>query len=141
MTDKFHIVPVPKEHLDSAWPAASLELAKATNISRGKFSVEDIYTGILNDMYVLWVILENATVVAAFTTRLIKYPNRQAMALDWVGGQRMSEWLPQGIRAIKAHAKANNCAAIEGYGRSAWGRWLAKYGFEPEYIAYKMELD
>jgi len=141
MTAIFDIVPVPKQHLDSAWPTASVELAKAANVSKGKFSVSDIYEGILNDMYVLWVILEKGMVVAAFTTRLIKYPTRQGMALDWVGGQRMSEWLPQAIRVIKEHAKANNCLSIEGYGRSAWGRWLAKYGFEPEYIAYKMELD
>ena len=26
--------------------------------------------------------------------RIIEYPSRKAMAMDWIGGKRMMEWLP-----------------------------------------------
>jgi hypothetical protein len=42
---------------------------------------------------------------------------------------------------MEAYARDNGCTHLEGYGRKAWGRWLQKYGWEPEYIAYRMELD
>lgn len=134
------VVPVPKEHLDYVWPAASAELARAAQTTRGKFSADDIYAGLLNDLYLLWVIARNQTVIAAFTTRIIEYPQKRAMALDWVGGHKMSEWLSIALDAVRAHANANGCTSVEGYGREAWGRVLSKHGFEPEYIAYRMEL-
>ena len=46
-----------------------------------------------------------------------------------------------GTQAVLEFAKDNNCTHLEGYGRKAWGRWLGKYGWNPEYIAYRMELN
>ena len=31
--------------------------------------------------------------------------------------------------------------SLEGYGRKAWGRLLGKYGWNPDYIAWKMDLE
>ena len=79
-------------------------------------------------------------VIAAFTTRLIVYPQRKALALDWVGGTQMKEWENQLIDTMKRYANKLDCSHLEGYGRKGWGRALKKYGFYPEYIAYRMEL-
>ena len=62
------------------------------------------------------------------------------MAMDWVGGTRLREWSDLVMTTIMEYARVNNCSHVEGYGRKAWGRYLAKYRFEPEYIAYRMEL-
>mgnify|MGYP001245032423 FL=1 len=79
--------------------------------------------------------------VAAITTSIISYPGRKAMAMDWIGGSRMKEWLPEVQKTIEQFAKENKCSHLEGYGRKAWGRWLNKYGWEPDYIAYRMEIN
>lgn len=141
MATKLTLLPVSKNTVDVVWPAASAELAKAVPTAAGKFLISDIYDGIMNDTYVLWVVLDEAEVVAAITTRIVQYPQRRTLAIDWIGGRRMTEWLPTLVRAMKEHAHKNKCTALEGYGRRAWGRWLARYGWEPDYIAYKMELD
>ena len=47
------------------------------------------------------------------------------MAMDWLGGTRMKEWLPM---AMKLAYKDNN-PHLEAYGRKAWKRWLGKYGW------------
>jgi N-acyl-L-homoserine lactone synthetase len=62
------------------------------------------------------------------------------MALDWVGGKHMKEWLPSILETLQSYATDCGCKHIEGYGRKAWGRILEKYGWKPEYIAYRMEL-
>ena len=61
--------------------------------------------------------------------------------MDFIGGTRMKEWLPQAQKTIEQFAVDNNCSHLEGYGRKAWGRWLGKYGWEPDYIAYRMEIN
>jgi hypothetical protein len=61
--------------------------------------------------------------------------------MDFIGGTRMKEWLPMAQRTIEKFARDNNCLHLEGYGRRAWKRWLNKYGWKPDYIAYRMELD
>ena len=80
-------------------------------------------------------------IIAAITTKLLEYPKRTAMSMDWIGGTRMKEWLPMAQETISRYAKEHGCSHLEGYGRKAWGRWLGQYGWEPEYIAYRMELD
>ena len=67
--------------------------------------------------------------------------NVEALAMDFIGGSKMKEWLPEAQRTLESFAKDNNCSHLEGYGRKAWKRWLDKYGWEPDYIAYRMEIN
>lgn len=140
MTDTLVCTPVPKKFLNSVWPDVVRVLGKSVATSSGKYDLSDIYEGILKDDYVLWVVLDEDELVAAITTRIAVYPGKRGMAMDWIGGSRMSEWLPSVQRVMTKYARDNECTHLEGYGRKAWGRWLAKYGWEPEYIAYRMEL-
>lgn len=89
----------------------------------------------------LWLVMDGSEVLAALTSRVIEYPGRRAMALDWVGGKHMRKWLPLVLNTLQKYATDCECKHIEGYGRKAWGRILQKYGWKPEYIAYRMELN
>ena len=140
MANTLVCTPVPKAFVNMMWPDVVRVLEKAVATSSGKYSMADIYDGILDDDYVLWVILDHDEIIAALTTRIAGYPGKRGMAVDWLGGSRMSEWLPSVQRVMTKYAQDNKCTHLEAYGRKAWGRWLAKYGWEPEYIAYRMEL-
>mgnify|MGYP003132250944 FL=1 len=131
---------VPKEALGSVWADVARVMDKSVETSNGKYHIDDLYHGIQNNLYVLWVIMEEEKVIAAITTRIIDYPGKRAMAMDWLGGSRMKEWLPIAQRTMESFAKDNNCTHLEAYGRKAWTRWLGKYGWNPEYIAYRMEM-
>ena len=63
------------------------------------------------------------------------------MAMDWIGGKRMMEWLPIAMEKLTSFAKDCGCSHLEGYGRKAWSKILKKYNWEPEYIAYRMEIN
>ena len=132
---------VPQEAIGSVWKYLDGILKRAVDTVKDKSEVIDILTGIYEGMYVLWVVMnEDDKIIAAFTTRLIQYPRRRALALDWVGGERMKEWEDQLIDTMRRYATELECSHLEGYGRKGWGRALKKYGFYPEYIAYRMEL-
>ena len=135
---------VPREAIDIVWPDVINMLNKAVETSKGKYHINDIYEDITKGFYNLWLIIDDKgedKVVAALTTRLIKYPNRSAMAMDWVGGKRMAEWLPIAMEKLSSFAKDCGCSHLEGYGRKAWIKVLKRYNWKPEYIAYRMEID
>ena len=83
---------VPKESVKYIWKDVERVLEKSVDTAEGKVGLIDVLKGILEDTYVLWVVFDNDEVVAAITTRIIQYPQRRSMALDWVGGSRMKEW-------------------------------------------------
>ena len=135
--------PVPTDYLDAVWSSVAKVLKKSVGTAKGKYEVDDLYPLVKNDELVLWIVVDHDKddeVIAAITTRLILYPQANAMAMDWIGGTRMKEWLSMAQEMISRYAKDHNCKYLEGYGRKGWGRWLGKYGWKPDYIAYKMEL-
>jgi len=132
---------VPSEAVRHVWKDVEKVLKKSVATAQGKSETIDVLAGILTGIYVLWVVMDDDdSIVAAFTTRLLVYPQRKALALDFVGGTRMREWNDQLIDTMRKYANELGCSHLEGYGRKAWGRSLKKYGFYPEYIAYRMEL-
>ena len=135
--------PLPKKHAKIMWPNVAKVLEKSVFTAKGKYEVNDVLDCILKDELVLWVVLDTTDdeVVAAITTRLIEYPQGNAMAMDWIGGTRMKEWLSMAQESISRYARDHKCKYLEGYGRKGWNRWLRKYGWKPDYIAYKMELN
>jgi hypothetical protein len=135
---------VPLEATDIVWGDVSAMLNKAIQTSGGKYHIDDIYMHIKKGYYNLWLIIdekEDEKVVAAITTRLIEYPSKRALAMDWIGGKRMYEWLPIAMKKLSSFAKDCGCSHLEGYGRKAWIKVLKKYNWKPEYIAYRMEID
>ena len=111
MTD-VRCLPVPKHHLATVWPHVSQLLERAVRTADGKLTVDDILDGAKHGLYVLWIVLMDEEIVAAVTTRIIEYPQRKAMALDWVGGKRMREWFGPAMRVMKEHARRNGCARM-----------------------------
>ncbi len=132
---------MPSEAVRHVWKDVEKVLKKSVATAQGKSETIDVLAGILTNVYVLWVVMDDDdSIVAAFTTRLLVYPQRKALVLDFVGGTRMKEWNDQLIDTMRKYANELGCSHLEGYGRKAWGRSLKKYGFYPEYIAYRMEL-
>lgn len=131
---------VPPQVLDVVWPDAKKMLQMAVDTTSGVYNIDNVYDALKNQTYLLWVALDGATPVAAITTRIAIYPNAKGLAMDWIGGKRMRDWFPLAHETLSNYARQNGCTHMEGYGRRAWGRWLEKYGWKPEYIAYRMEL-
>jgi hypothetical protein len=137
---QLQITAVPPAVLDVVWPQVAPLLEKATNASNAYFGVDEVYNRARTGEYLLWLVLDGTTPVAALTTRITIYPKAKALCLDWIGGERMREWLPLAQKLMERYGKDNDCTHLEGYGRKAWGRWLQPHGWKPEYIAYKMDL-
>jgi len=139
-TEGISILPVPQHLAYAVWDEVKDYLDGAIQTANGKCTVDDVRAGVDSGMYLLWVAMDGQDIIAAFTTRIIEYPRRRAMAMDWVGGKRMREWIGALNKTMVDHAKANGCSHIEGYGRPAWLRWTRRYGWKEEYVAFKLEV-
>lgn len=134
------IIPVPQGMIDLIWDEAKGHLEAAIKTARGKFTLEDVRRGIEAGVYLLWVVMDGKEVIAVITTRIIEYPTCRAMALDWIGGRRMKEWIEMSNKVMVDHARANGCTHMEGYGRPAWIRWNGKYGWKEDYTSFRLEI-
>lgn len=132
--------PVPKEAVDLVWGQVAPMLEGAVLTARGKCDIADVRAGIEDGSYLLWVVDIDGKIVAAITTRIIDYPRCKAMALDWIGGGRMKEWIEIVNQTIVTHARHNGCTHLEGYGRDAWLRWTKRFGWKEDYTAFRMEI-
>lgn len=141
MSGKLTFGAVPPEHVDLVWPDAAPLLAPAIATADGKFAPQDILDTLKTGGLLLWIAADDMVPVAAVTTRIVSYPQCRALAMDWIGGSRMREWLPIAHETLGRYAKLNDCTHLEGYGRKGWERWLRRYGWRPDYIAYRMDLD
>lgn len=131
---------IPLDFVDIVWPDAKELLVGAVKTANGKFTLDDVKRNLDTGYLILWLVTDGTKPVAAITTRIIEYPQCKAMALDWIGGRRMKEWLPMAQKTIEQFAKDCGCTHMEGYGRRAWIRWNERYGWKQDYIAYRMEL-
>jgi hypothetical protein len=140
MTADVRISPIRPEFVGVLWPEVVRMLEPSVETSKGKFTVDDIRAEIAEGALVLWVVVSDKVPVAFYTTRLLEYPGRRAMAMDWLGGSGLLSWRDAALDEMEKHARANGCQHLEGYGRLAWGRVLKRRGWKPEYVAYRMEL-
>lgn len=143
MKDMSHTIvisAVPAEVLDVVWPDAAPLLEQAVETSGGRYSMERLWEELQERKLGLWVALEGTTPIAAITTRIAVYPDCKALAMDWIGGTRMEEWLPVAHEILGRYGREHGCSHLEGYGRKGWERALRKFGWVPDLITYRMDL-
>lgn len=131
---------MPEDKVDAVWPQASAMIELATKTMKNKYKASDVKQDIADGKLRLWVAIKGSDIVAAFTTRIIQYPERRALAIDWIGGKQMRGWLKPSLDTAQKYAREFDCKHIEGYGVRAWGRVLKPHGWEEEYISYRKEL-
>jgi len=132
---------VPAAVLDVVWADAEPLLAKAVEASGGRYTTQSVYEGLRNQHLLLWMVMDGTKPVAALTTRVSQLPTVRALSIDWLGGERMKEWLPIIMPVLVQYGKQYSCTEMHGYGRLAWSRWLAPHGWAQDYIAYKREIN
>lgn len=141
MKDSIFIIPIFPDLLDAVWDDVVSLMEPSVKRSRGKFDISDVRDGIDKGVLVLWAVMDANKPVAFYTTRIVEYPRCRAMAMDWVGGKNIRSWMHKALDQMEEHARSNGCQHLEGFGRKGWGRLLRHRGWEPEYIAYRMDLN
>ena len=138
---KFQVI--PPYQLSVMWPHVAPLLDKAVSLSPGKIVLRDVLDAAIAGAYLVWVAVDDdkGEFVGAVTTRIDYYPQGKALAMDFLGGTRMQEWLHLALEAVEDHAQRKNCKYLEAYGRRAWRRNREQLGRGQQSITFQQELD
>jgi hypothetical protein len=121
----------------SRWDLFAPMLDKSVPYSGGRYELKDMFDQIQSGEQHLWLVSDGEKPLAAFTTRIIHYPQFKALSCQFCGGEnRMDEWIDDADTILARFAQDGGCAAIEMTGRAGWSRKLPDPWFE-EFRIYR----
>ena len=103
-------------------------------------SMEDVVADMLEGRSLIWGVYMKDTLIAAFTTSVIKHPKRNTLFIEFMGGADMKIWMNAALNAMKKVAKDGNLAAIEADGRIGFSKFAKANGFRETYRHFEMEF-
>lgn len=132
---------VPPERIPASWEALGPVLKRATDLSGGRYTVDDLYQKLTAGEYQLWVVVEEGRLVAANTVRLAQYPQMRVLEGFFIAGDRLLEWKDQMCAEMERLAQALGCQIIEFNGRRGWGKVLSENGYHEQFVTYSKVVD
>ena len=133
-------LPVPVDYLETQWQYIEPILNKAVCLSPRKIDNKDVYEASKQGAYLVWTVQDEGEIIAVITTRMVFYPKGYALALDFVGGDKMKDWIELVLSTLEAHARHNKCVSLEAFGRKGWEKILNKFGCKAAYTTFKKDL-
>lgn len=140
MTQSTKMTLVPAGYLDAVWSDILPFVHRAVAKSDGRFTATSVYDDAKRHHHTVWIVLIGDAIVLTLTTRIVQYPCKRALVIDWVGGGDLHEVIPTVITTLKEHAVNNFCDHVEATGRRGWSTVLASHGWAVGDVTYKMEV-
>ena len=114
-------------------------LERAINYSDGRYSPLAVFEDIKSGNQQLWVITEG-NIIGAATTKIVDYPERRTLFIQFMSGDDFSFWRGEGYERIAQYAKEKGCDSIEFFGRPGLKKHARELGFEATYTVFERKL-
>lgn len=137
---KLFIVPIRADQIDAIWTEAAPLIRLAQKRIERNSGMADIYNDLMAERTMLWLVRIGDKLRAVIITEIAQHPRRRVWRVLMIGGSGMSEWLDDGIAAMKKAAQIAGCSAIEADGRLGWAKIVPQRGFKEISRAYEMEI-
>ena len=132
---------VPPFEVERIWDQVSRMLKLATDMSQGRYRLQDLKDKLMKGEFQLWIIFDPTfKIVAAITSTFTEYPQKKAAHGQFLGGERLIEWKQKFCDVFDSWARDNGCGLIEFSGRPGWGRELSEQGFREVFRTYQKDL-
>ena len=135
------ITMVPPNYLNSLWPDVREQLARAIKRSHGRWNMEFLYASILNGNQQLWLSFDaENNIDGVGTTEILQYPEKRMIAVQFLGGDRVNDWVWDMLEKFKDFGRDNDCTGIEATARMGFWKWLEQDDFSRSYVVYERSL-
>lgn len=115
-------------------------LAASIRKNERNSSMEDVVSDLLEGRSLAWAVYMQDTLIAAFTTCVMRHPQRHTLYIEYMGGADMSVWMNAALNVLKEVAIKGELSAIEADGRIGFARYAQDNGFSEKYRHFEMEL-
>lgn len=134
------IVPICVEDIDAVWNEAAPLIRLAQKRIERNVGMADIYDDLTAGKAMLWTVRIEDKLRAVIITEVAQHPRRCAWRVLMIGGSGMSDWLDDGIEAMKRAARIAGCSVIEADARLGWAKIAPRVGFREISRTYEMEI-
>ena len=134
------ITVIPKEGISKFWSTVEPMIKSALDRAPGRWQAVDVLIELMADRQVLWGVIEEDKIVAAYTTRVSDVPAGRICTVEWLGGERMYEWIDDAVEMTEAYARDMKCTRIEAHGRKGWKKFLNDHGWKELAVTYDKDL-
>jgi hypothetical protein len=133
---------VPPNYIQTLWPDVQDQLAKAVARSKGRWTMEMLFTSIVNGQQHIWVAFDkDKKINGVGTTEIMVYPGKRMLSVTFLGGDKFNDWVWDMLDRFQDWAKDNECKGIEATARMGFWEWLKQDGFERSYVVYEKRFD
>lgn len=107
----------------------------------GRFRLEDVLEELKLGLQTLWLAMDDDQIIGCTTIRIINYPSGiKALNYEYLAGDDVRRWLPEGHRVCREYAKDCGCSVLECQGRSGWKPFLEELGYRQFAVRYECEV-
>ena len=130
---------VPVREVSKAWHRAARWLKPAVTRSGGRYDMHTLFQAVAVNRSQLWLVFDPAdgAVVAALTTHVARYPLKDILAVDFIGGRGVGEWLTEVTDTLDRYVTAHQLDGLETCARSGWKHLLAERGWSRTMVFYE----
>lgn len=132
--------PILEDEVENYLPKIIPIIKPAIDKSQRNISMDDVVEDILANRSLMWAVYIGDTLSAAFTTSVIKHPQRNTLFIEFMGGVDMAVWMKAALTVLKELAAESGLSAIEADGRIGFSKMANNNGFKETYRHFEMEL-
>lgn len=133
---------VPANFINSLWPDVREELMRAVDRSHGRWTIEALFSCIVNGQQHLWVAFDaDKNIDGVGTTEIVAYPGKRMLAVQFLGGKNFNDWVWDMLEKFNDWGRDNQCYGIEATARMGFWEWLKQDDFQRSYVVYEKRID
>jgi hypothetical protein len=129
---------VPQENVMDVWDRVSDYLKQSTDLTNGRYTVDDVLDLILQYGYMLWIAFDEDAIKGALVTFVQEYPRKRYLYLMFCGGIEGEKWMRPGIQLLQRFAADIECDGLEATGRLGWAKVFKEDGIKSRWQVFEL---
>ena len=132
---------VPANSLTKVWYKIEELVDKVIPYTYGRMIAADVLHNLIINHYHLWIIEKEDTIKAIAITEFMKYPRKTVLLINFISGDKLSEWIEELDRVLVKFSKETGCDFLEACGRAGWERKVTRLGWKKKFTIVEKHYD
>ena len=132
---------VPANAVTKVWDKIEKLVDKVIPYTYGRMITADVLHNLIINHHHLWIIEKEDTIKAIAITEFMKYPRKTVLLINFISGDKLSEWVEELDRVLVKFSKETGCDFLEACGRAGWERKIARLGWKKKFTIVERHYD
>ena len=132
---------VPANAVTKVWDKIEKLVDKVIPYTYGRMITADVLHNLIINHYHLWIIEKEDAIKAIAITEFMKYPRKTVLLINFISGDKLSEWVEELDRVLVKFSKETGCDFLEACGRAGWERKVTRLGWKKKFTIVERHYD